>query len=205
MSSISLGVLPASLLEYECLLSLRCFLDSGEYASPGDVGAADAGVVLGADEEDLFELDLCAHLQVEEFAHDAIILRDLVLEALDAEDGEDLLGVGRYGDPLIGVVHVEHLLLLLLRLNGVLKTLLSLDLLAEERNLPLVHQPLVLLVHVIFMVHRLYTLLVQLAEVLREIGCSSRQQGPLKMLPEERQRGLQEFSRILELYEFKHI
>ena len=77
------------------------------------------------------------------------------------------------------------------RFLGELSESLASDLFAEERLLPLVHDSLVFLVHIEFVVHCLYTLLVKLAKVFTEKGHwpGRKKALPLKKRPEEK-RGL---------------
>jgi len=67
-------------------------------------------------------------------------------------------------------VNVDYLILLFLRLNRVLKTSFTLNLLADKRLLPLIHDSFVLFVDIILVIHGLDTFLVELPEVLTEIG-----------------------------------
>ena len=165
---MSLGVLPASFLEYECFFGLGRLFNSGEDASLAYGWSSNARVILCADQKDILEFKLCADLVGQEFAHDAVVLAHLVLEALDADDGKDLFGVSRQHYSFLGVVDVEDFILLGSLLHGVEKTLLPLDLLSEQGLLPLVHNTLVLLVHVVLVIHSRHALLVNLSEKLTE-------------------------------------
>jgi hypothetical protein len=69
-------------------------------------------------------------------------------------------------------MNVNNLLLILFGLYWVLKASLSLYLLAKKRLLPLIHYPLVLLVHVVLVVHGLHTLFIQLPKVLTKVSRS---------------------------------
>ena len=202
--SVSLGVLPPTLLKYQHLFCLGCFLNCGENTGLLHVGAADASIILSADKKDILQLDLSADLEIlKKLAHNAIVLGYLVLHALDADDSEYLLRVGRQRDPELRFMHIHDLVLLLFRLHGVLQAPLLDDLLALKRLLPLIHDPLVFLVDIVLVVHGLYTLLVKVPEELAEGGRSGLRKD--RDLPEEGQRRLEELIALLELNEFKHI
>lgn len=106
----------------------------------------------------------------EQFYHHTVVTRNLVLETLHTDDGEDFFGVHWESDSLFRVVHVEDLILLSLRLHWVLKAALLGNLLALKGLLPLVHNPLVFLVHVVLVGDGLHRLLVELTEILTETG-----------------------------------
>ena len=125
------------------------------------------------------------------------------MEALDSHDSEDLLGVGREGDTLLDVVHVEDFVLLFLRLDGVLDEALPLYLFAFEGLLPNVHDALVFLVHVEFVVHGLHGFLVEGAEILAEESLLlGHHAGDALVHAKE---GCEEGQVLLHLDEFKHI
>lgn len=97
--SVSLGVLPPALLKYQHFFCLGGFLNCGKDTSLLHIGAADASIILSTDKEDILELDLGAYLEIlKKLAHHAIILGNLVLHALDADDSEYFLRVGRQCD-----------------------------------------------------------------------------------------------------------
>lgn len=169
--SVSLGVLPPALLKYQDLFCLGGFLNCGKDTGLLHIGATDASIILSTDKEDILKLDLGAYLEIlKKLAHHAIILGNLVLHALDADDSEYLLRVGRQCDPELRLMHIYDLILFLFRLHGVLQASLLDDLLALKRLLPLIHDPLVFLVDIVLVVHSLHTLLVEFPEELAEGG-----------------------------------
>lgn len=172
VSLVPLGVLPAAFLENEHLLGLRGFLDGGEHASLLHCWATHARVVLSAHQQHIFQLELSANLIRQQLAHYSVILRHLVLQALNTHHSEDLLWVCWQHDTLLRLVHIEHLILLFLFFNWVKQSLFFLDLFTQKGLFPLVHDALVLFVYVEFVVHRSHGLLVHFFEELAETSCS---------------------------------
>ncbi len=203
VASVSLGVLPPALLKNQDLFCLGGLLNCGKDTGLLHIGAADASIILCADKEDILELDLSADLEIlKKLAHHSIVLGNLVLHALDADDSENFLRVGRQCDPELRLMHIYDLVLFLFRLHRVLQASLLDNLLAVKRLLPLIHDPLVFLVDIVLVVHGLNTLLVKFPEELAE-RCRSGL-GKHRDLPEEGQGWLEELIVLLELNEFKH-
>jgi len=76
---------------------------------------------LSPHEKHLFKLYLLPYFKVlKEFAHDSIILGDLILKSFNSDNGKDFFRVRRKSDALLRIMHIEHFLLLCPRYNRVL-------------------------------------------------------------------------------------